>query len=372
MEDLIRKTVAIILAGGKGERLGDLTRYRSKAAVPYGGKYRLIDFTLSNCVNSGIRQIFVAVQGMDHSLCEHLGEWDRNFSRDVKEFLEILHPQAAAYTATANAVYENLLPIITSKPQLVLILAGDHIYDMDYQEMIAFQKAKGGESVVAVTEVNDKTIAQSSGVLIVDEDQRIIGFQEKPEDPVAIPGRPGRYLISMGIYLFPIEMLVPELISDKKNTKSSHDFGKNIIPDMVSRGIKVYAFPFAGYWRDAGTIDSYFEANMDLVSVKPQFDLYGNWLTYGKQRPPAKVVFDESFGNSLFCDGVIIEWGKITHSVVSPGVIVRSGADLSEAIIFPDVVIEPGVKIRRAIIDKYNVIPAGSIIEAGKNQTEFL
>jgi glucose-1-phosphate adenylyltransferase len=370
MDDLIRKTIAIILAGGKGERLGLLTLFRSKGAVPFGGKYRLIDFTLSNCVNSGIKQIFVAVQGKDHSLCEHLGEWDRNFSRDVKEFLEIMHPQGEAYTATANAVYENLLPILSAKPQFVLILGGDHIYEMDYKEMLVFQKDKKGELVVAVTEVGDKVVAQESGVLIINENQKIIGFQEKPKDPVAIPGKPGRYLISMGIYLFPIETLVSELVSDNKDIKSSHDFGKKIIPDMIKRGINVFAFQFPGYWRDVGTIDSYFEANMDLISVKPQFDLYKNWLTYGKPRPPAKIVFEESLGNSIFCDGVVVDWGKITRSVISPGVVVRSGAEISEAIIFPDVVIESGVRIRRAIIDKYNIIPVGSVIEAGNMRFE--
>jgi len=374
MEELLKKTVVIILAGGKGERLGSLTSQRAKPAVSFAGRFRMIDFVLSNCLHSGLSKIIVPTQYRSLSLTDHLDEWKRSFIIERGEALKTVQPQGRTtmelepYLGTADAVYENLYSVRKFNPELDLILAGDHIYGMDYRELIFHHLENKADLTVAALETTDPESAARSGVLLTDQNNQIIGFEEKPKKPKSIPNKPGTFLISTGIYVFNHKVLVEELISDAENPLSKHDFGRNIIPEMVNKKLKVSAFSFKGYRRDIGTIDAYYEAQMGLVSTVPEFNLYNNdwpWLTFGKQRPPTKFVFDERIKNSIISEGCIIDRGEIRGSIISPGVKVGMDAQIIDSVILDDVTVGAGTRIVKAIVDSDNPIPPNSNIEAG-------
>jgi glucose-1-phosphate adenylyltransferase len=361
MEEIAQKTVAIILAGGKGSRLGQLTEHRAKSAVSFAGKYRMIDFVMSNCLHSGLQKIIVPTQYKSSSLTDHLDEWKPIFIREKGESLKMIQPQARTteelepYTGTADAVYENLFYMPRFRPELDLILAGDHIDKMDYRDLIFFHQKKQAELTIAVVKTEDREVAKRSGVLTIDKNQKVIGFKEKPQEPKSVPNKPGTFLVSMGIYVFDHKIMVEELIRDAEDPESNHDFGKDIIPKMIREEKRIFSYLFKGYWRDIGTIDAYYEAQMDLVSIIPKFNLYDEawpWLTFGKQRPPAKVVFDERIKNSIISEGCIIDRGEIHGSILSPGVKVEIDAHIINSVIMEDVTIGAGARIVRAIIDK--------------------
>jgi glucose-1-phosphate adenylyltransferase len=372
----VNKIFTMVLAGGKGERLYPLTEQRAKPAVPFGGKYRIIDFTLSNCLNSGLRQIAVLIQYKSHSLDRHIRRGWNILNPELGEYLASVPPQQRIsedwYKGTADAVYQNLFLLDQDRPDFLLILAGDHVYKMNYADMYHFLLAKQADAVVGAIET---PLADASrfGVISVDEDSRILRFDEKPANPSPMPGDPTQAFVSMGIYLFRTEAVREELIRDaKEGTK--HDFGKNIIPRMIEEQ-NVYAFKFQDenkkavkYWRDIGTLDAYWEANMDLVAVDPLFNLYDQeWpiRTYQGQFPPAKFVFAQDYQggrmgvalDSVVCGGCIISGGRVQNSVLSPDVIVHDHADVRESVVMENVVIGDRARIRRAIIDKDVVIP---------------
>ncbi len=373
--------LAMILAGGKGERLHPLTIHRAKPAVPFGGIYRIIDFTLSNCINSGIRKIAVLPQYKSLSLDKHLRLAWNFFSGELNEFIISVPPQQRVgdkwYQGTADAIYQNIYMIEKDAPDHLLVLAGDHIYKMDYAEMFRFHREKKADATVAAIEMPRRSAA-GFGIVEVDQDSRIIGFEEKPRDPKPIPGRPDLAFASMGVYLFNTSTIIDHLKSDALQD-TAHDFGRNILPQMM-KAARVYAYNFkdenkkeAKYWRDVGTIDAYWEANMDLVSVDPQLNLYDSaWpiRTYQAQNPPAKFVFaQEKKGgrlgialDSIVSHGSIVSGGRVQNSVLSPNVRVNSYSDVHESILMENVDIGRHCRIRRAIIDKDVTIPAGSEI----------
>ncbi len=373
--------LAMILAGGKGERLHPLTLHRAKPAVPFGGIYRIIDFTLSNCINSGIRKIAVLTQYKSLSLDKHLRLGWNVFSGELSEFIISVPPQQRVgdkwYQGTADAIYQNIYMIEKDAPDYLLILAGDHIYKMDYAEMFRFHKEKGADATVAAIEV-PRQQATAFGVIEVDRNARIVGFEEKPSSPRPLPGRPEFAFASMGVYLFNTKKIIEHLHSDALRD-TSHDFGKNIIPEMM-RSSRVYAYNFidenrkaAKYWRDAGTIDAYWEANMDLVAVDPLLNLYDNqWpiRTHQAQSPPAKFVFaqEEKGGrldialDSIVAHGCIVSGGRVQNSVLSLNVRINSYSDVRESILMENVEIGRHCRIRRAIIDKDVVIPPRTVI----------
>jgi glucose-1-phosphate adenylyltransferase len=373
--------LAMILAGGRGERLHPLTMHRAKPAVPFGGIYRIIDFSLSNCINSGIRKIAVLPQYKSLSLDKHLRIAWNLFSGDLNEYIISVPPQQRVgekwYQGTADAIYQNIYMIEKDAPDHLLVLAGDHIYKMDYSEMFRFHKEKRADATVAAIEVQ-KTSAASFGVIEMDTDCRVTGFEEKPKEPKHIPGRPDMAFASMGIYLFNTKTVLEYLKSDALQD-TAHDFGKNIIPQMMKTA-HIYAYNFkdenkkeAKYWRDVGTIDAYWEANMDLVSVDPLLNLYDKaWpiRTYQAQNPPAKFVFaQETLGgrlgialDSIVAHGSIISGGRVQNSVLSPNVRINSYCEVYESILLENVSIGRHCKIRRAIIDKDVIIPACSQI----------
>jgi glucose-1-phosphate adenylyltransferase len=378
---IMHNTVAFVLAGGVGVRLHPLTKDRAKPAVPFGGKYRIIDFTLSNCVNSGIRRIFVLPQYKSHSLIEHTRDAWSILNPEMGEFVSHLSPQMRVgedwYRGTADAVYQNLYHLEQLDADYVVVLSGDHIYKMDYSYFIKYHRAKKADLTIATVEA-EMSKASRFGIIQAENDGRVSGFQEKPENPHPIPGKPGKVFVSMGVYIFKRDVLIDILNKDAKNN-SSHDFGKDIIP-MLYPGGKVFVHRFgtmgggkdAGYWRDIGTIDAYWQANMDLASVSPLFNLYDrNWpiRTYQGQYPPAKTVFaNEESGragkalDSIISGGVIISGGKVVKSVLSPNVRINSYAEVSESILFHNVVVGMRAKVKRAIIDKGVYIPAGTKI----------
>lgn len=381
--------LAIILAGGKGERLHPLTIHRAKPAVPFGGKYRIIDFTLSNCINSNIRKIAVITQYKSLSLDRHLTlGWQHLFNAEFNEFFISIPPQQRVgeswYTGTADAVYQNIYFIEKEETPYLFVLSGDHIYKMDYSEMLAFHKEKGAIATIAAIEISSK-IASSFGIMDVGSDLRIIGFEEKPKKPRTIPGMPEMCLASMGVYVFNTDAIIEELKTDAEKKESSHDFGKDIIPSMIKTG-KIYAYNFkdenkkeAKYWRDVGTIDAYWDANMDIVSVDPQLNLYDKqWpiRTYICQNPPAKFVFaQEQKGgrlgialDSIVCDGCIISGGRVQNSILSPNVRINSWATVKESILMENVEIGRYAKIKRAIIDKDVYIPHETVIGYNLNE----
>ncbi|MDR4509126.1 MAG: glucose-1-phosphate adenylyltransferase [Candidatus Brocadiaceae bacterium] len=376
-----KNILVMLLAGGQGERLYPLTKDRAKPAVPFGGIYRIIDFTLSNCINSGFRKVCVLTQYKSYSLDRHVRiGWDI-FNRELDEFIECIPPQKRIsdlwYQGTADAVYQNIYVMERERPEKVLILGGDHIYKMDYRELVEFHTEKKADLTVPCIEVplNEAT---RFGVVGIDNEQRIITFDEKPAHPEPTPSNPEMALVSMGIYLFNTDLLVKRLIEDaKKDTK--HDFGKNIIPPMIGSD-SLYAYVFKdknnreiNYWRDIGTLDAYWEANMELVQIEPVFNLYDkSWpiRTYHVRQPPAKTVFAESFPdgrcgmalNSLISDGCIISGARVQRSIISPDVRVEDHSEVTDSIIMEGVRIGKNVKIRNAIIDKRVVVPDGKHI----------
>lgn len=369
--------MTMVLAGGKGERLYPLTQHRAKPAVPFGGKYRIIDFTLSNCLNSGLRKIAVLIQYKSYSLDRHIRQGWNVLNCEVGEYIASIPAQQRTgeewYRGTADAVYQNLFLLENDPSEYLLILAGDHIYKMDYAAMFDYLVAMEADAVVGALEtpLNEAT---RFGVIGVDHASRILRWDEKPSDPMPLPTDPSLAFVSMGIYLFRTEALRAHLIEDAEDESSAHDFGRSIIPRMIEHE-RVYAFKFhdanrkmVQYWRDIGTLDAYWEANMDLVAVDPLFNLYDQvWpiRTYQGQFPPAKFVFaqDTQGGrmgvalDSIVCGGCIVSGGRVQNSVLSPNVLVKDYADVREAVLMENVVIGEHARIRRAIIDKDVTIP---------------
>jgi len=380
---MMRKVLTFIMAGGKGERLYPLTRDRTKPAVPFGGIYRIIDFTLSNCINSGLRRIYLLTQYKSASLQRHIRLGWNILPSELEQFIEILPAQQRVgdswYLGTADAIYQNLYTLEMDHSDDVLILAGDHVYKMNYYTMIDFHRDNNAELTVGVVEV-EKENSVHLGVVEVDGSGKVVGFQEKPANPKTIPGNPGKIYASMGIYVFSRKVLEEELHDDARNSKSSHDFGKDIIPQMLKKGLKVCAYNFtdeskkqAAYWRDIGTIDAYYEANMDLIEVNPTFNLYDkNWpiRTFQEQFPPAKTVFsgEEIAGrvglvlDSIVSGGCIVSGGKIQHTILSPNVRINSYSEVRDSILMEGVNVGRYAKIKRAIIDKDVNIPQGIVI----------
>ena len=371
--------VTVLLAGGKGQRLEPLTRDRAKPAVPFGGIYRIVDFALSNCVNSGLKKLTVLVQYRSRSLNRHLRDgWQILFNPAVGEYLEPMPPQfhaGEAYLGTADAVYQNLFAFREEEPEAILILAGDHIYKMDYRHLLRFHAERNADATVAAVEVTRKEAAGQFGVLQVDEKSRILGFEEKPANPKPLPANPELCLGSMGVYVFKPDVLYRMLEEDAREPSSSHDFGKNIIPKMLGRNA-IYAFSFidenkkeAKYWRDVGTIDAYYEANMDLVRVTPDLNLYDHeWpiRTMPITAPPPKFVFAQQepgrMGqalDSLISPGCIVSGGRVERSVLSPNVRINSFSLVTDSIVFEDVNVGRHSKLHRVIVDKGVNIPEG-------------
>lgn len=322
---MVEKIVGMVLAGGKGERLYPLTQDRAKPAVPFGGKYRIIDFTLSNCLNSGIRRLNLLTQYKSLSLNRHIMVGWNIFNPELDEYINLIPAQQRVgedwYLGTADAIYQNIYVLQMDRPDLVLILSGDHIYKMNYMEMISSHKEHQADLTVSVIEM-DKNLSRQFGVLQVDEDFRIVGFEEKPEIPQTIPGYPDLILANMGVYVFNTEILVRRVIEDAKQSDSDHDFGKNIVPAMVQQD-RVFAYSFrdenkktAKYWRDIGTLDAYYEASMDLVAIDPLFNIYDqDWpiRTYHPPIPPAKTVFFEEHGGPNRWSVQFSHLGRLHH-----------------------------------------------------------
>ncbi len=378
----IKRTLVFLLAGGKGQRLYPLTEERAKPAVPFGGKYRIIDFTLSNCVNSGFRKILVATQYKSASLSRHLAVGWNFLSGMFGEYIMDIPPQQRFgerwYTGTADAVFQNLYFVDREKAKFVIVLSGDHIYQMDYREMLTYHISHKADITIGAILVQ-KSRASAFGVMHVDSSNRIIAFKEKPKDPPEIPDKPGYSLASMGIYVFNAETLKKLLIHDAEISTSSHDFGKDVIPYAIHHSYSVYAYRFIDengkekYWQDVGTIDSFYEANMDLLSPIPKLNLYDKeWpiFTHARQYPPVKFASvnrngKEIYGNatnSLLGDGSIVVGANVHHSVIFPNVRIDEGSEISDSIIFNDCVIGKNVKIRRTIIDKLVNVPDGEVI----------
>ena len=371
--------LVIVLAGGAGERLAPLTRDRAKPAVYFGGPYRIIDFVLSNCINSGLRHIFIATQYKSLSLNRHIRQGWNVVSEELGEFIEILPPQKRVgehwYQGTADAVYQNLYSIIRENPGYVVVLAGDHVYKMDYQKMLRFHIDSAAEVTLAAIEVPIED-GPRFGIVAVDETDRVTGFLEKPQNPPPMPGRDDLALASMGIYVFDSAVLIQALEDDAGRPESQHDFGKNIIPSLIGRG-RTYAYAFydenkkaAKYWRDVGTIDSYYETQMDLCHVNPEFNLYDpEWplRTYMPQAPPAKFVFAEDWRrgearDSLVSQGCIISGSRIYGSILCPNVRVHSFCTIEQSILMPGVRVGRHARIKKAIIDRDVDIPRGALI----------
>ncbi|MBL9163946.1 MAG: glucose-1-phosphate adenylyltransferase [Planctomycetaceae bacterium] len=375
----MKDVLAVVLAGGKGSRLEPLTRDRAKPAVPFGGIYRIIDFTLSNCLNSGIRKILVLTQYKAMSLARHVTNgWRHLLCRELGEFIDVVPPQQRIdeqwYQGTADAVYQNIYTLEQERPKYVVILAGDHIYKMDYSKMVAYHEEMGADLTIGALRVTPKE-AREFGVMQIDEGRRIIGFEEKVPNPKTIPGDPDHCLASMGIYVFNAPFLFDQLCQDATLPESAHDFGRNIIPSIIKTH-KVMAFPFHdenskkdAYWKDVGTLDAYFEANIELTAVDPLLNLYDyHWPVRTDQPnlPPPKFVFDENSGrrgeahDSIVAAGTIIAGGHVTRSIIGPKSRVEERAEVTESILFSGVHIGKGAIIRRAIIDKNVFIPDGA------------
>jgi glucose-1-phosphate adenylyltransferase len=368
--------LAVIMAGGRGERLKDLTLHRCKPATPFGGKFRIIDFVLSNCVNSGIRQIFLMTQYKGQSLIQHVQRGWSYLRGEFGEFVDVVPAQQQIgsqwYRGTADCVYQNLDLIRAKQPKHVLVLAGDHIYKMDYGPMIASHVEKGADITVGVVEVPAES-AREFGVLSVTEWNRVTKFAEKPREPESIPGRPGIALASMGIYVFNGRLLEKLLIADAQNEQSAHDFGKNVIPDAIEK-LQVFAYPFTdvktraqNYWRDVGTVDAFYEANIELVYVAPELNLYDEeWpiWTYQLHQPPAKFVLNEEGRrgmaiNSMVSGGCIVSGAIIDQSLLFSNVHVDERSSVHRSVIMPGVKIGAGCTIRKAILDEGCLIPDG-------------
>jgi glucose-1-phosphate adenylyltransferase len=376
---MVDDALVILLAGGAGERLYPLTRDRAKPAVFFGGPYRIIDFTLSNCINSGLRRIFIATQYKSLSLNRHIRMGWSIVSEELGEFVEILPPQKRVsehwYQGTADAVYQNAYSIVQESPHQVIVLSGDHVYKMDYAKMLRFHKERGASMTLAAIEVPLQD-ASRFGVLSVDQNDRVIGFIEKSPNPPSIPGSPGLALGSMGIYIFDTDVLLKALEADATRS-TSHDFGKDIIPALIAE-LPTYAYHFydenkkaSKYWRDIGTLDAFYDANMDLCGVDPEFNLYDpEWpmRTYQPQAPPAKFVFAEKGRragealDSIISPGCIISGSRVMGSVLCPNVRVHSYGEIEQCILMPGVRVGRHARIRRAIIDRDVLIPRGAVI----------
>lgn len=379
----MKNVLAIILAGGKGSRLEPLTRDRAKPAVPFGGPYRIIDFTLSNAINSGFRKILVLTQYKAMSLERHINLGWRSFlCRELGEFVDVLPPQQRIdenwYQGTADAVYQNIYAIEKERPEYIVVLAGDHIYKMDYADLVHFHQEKGADVTVSALRVKAE-YSNQFGVMETRMDGRVVGFDEKPEIPKTIPGDPGHILASMGIYVFTARFLFEQLCRDATRSNSAHDFGHNIIPAIIDKH-NVVAAPFRdenqkvdAYWRDVGTLDAYYEANLDLVSVDPQLNMYDRrWpiRTYQPNLPPPKFVFAEEGQNarqgraldSIVCLGSVVSGGTVRRSILGPNTRINSFAHVEGSILFDEVDIGRYAKVRRAIIDKGVKIPPGTEI----------
>ncbi len=389
----MKKLLTFVMAGGKGERLYPLTKDRAKPAVPFGGIYRIIDFTLSNCINSGIRRIHILVQYKSMSLARHIRMGWNILNAEVGEYVDVLPAQQRIddhwYQGTADAIYQNLYSIHIENPDQVLILAGDHVYKMNYKLMVEAHRSSGADLTIGVVRA-PKEESTSLGVMEVNESNEIVGFEEKPVDPKTVPGEPASIYGSMGIYIFNRDVLEEELEEDA-HKDSDHDFGKNIIPQIIGKGKrKVHAYNFIDennketlYWRDVGTLDAYYESNMDLVSVTPQFNLYDRqWpiRTYPLQYPPAKFVFAEKFGgrrgtalDTMVSDGCIISGGMVQRSILSPNVRVNSYAEVEDSMILESVDIGRYARIKNAIIDKHvKVMPNAEIgYDLAKDKKRF-
>ena len=361
------KTRAIILAGGEGSRLGVLTQKRAKPAVPFAGKYRIIDFPLSNCVNSGIFDVMILAQYRPQSLIEHVGSgapWDLN--RDFTGGAKILTPYKARndsdwFAGTADAVQQNFGFIKNGKPDLVLILSGDHIYTMDYDPMVSFHMDQQADLTIGVIHVPIEE-ASRFGVLAINSKNRVTSFVEKPADPPS-------NLVNMGVYLFRREVLDQALWTDRQDPDSAHDFGKNIIPKLIKSKARIFAFPYTGYWMDVGTVQSYWQAHMDMLSTQPALKLYSReWIihTRTEERAPARLPSNAHVYASMLCDGCYIGEGAIVESsVLSPGVVIRPGAVVRESIVCTDSYVESGAVIERAVLDKRTHVGANARIGWG-------
>jgi glucose-1-phosphate adenylyltransferase len=381
---LVRHTVALVLAGGRGSRLKQLTDSRAKPAVYFGGKFRIIDFALSNCLNSGIRRIAVVTQYKSHSLMRHMQRGWSFLRAELNEMVDLLPAQQRAgeehwYRGTADAIFQNLDIIRASKPQYIVILAGDHVYKMDYSIMVKDHVARGAGCTVGCIEVA-RSEASAFGVMAINEARRITSFTEKPDNPAPMPGNKDVSLASMGIYVFDAEYLYQLLEADLANPASEHDFGKNVIPAAVADG-RALAHPFGlscvsrvpggqPYWRDVGTIDAFWSANLDLASTVPALDIYDtDWpiWTYQRQLPPAKFVPD-TLGqngvavNTLVSGGCIVSGSYVAHSVLFSEVRVHSFCRIVEAVVLPDVTIQRNCRLRRVVIDRGCVVPEGLVV----------
>jgi glucose-1-phosphate adenylyltransferase len=373
------KVLTLILAGGRGERLYPLTRDRAKPAVPFGGIYRIIDFTLTNCLHSGIRQILILTQYRSFSLEKHVQLGWNILCTKLGEFLHVVSAQQRVdelwYQGTADAVYQNLYILQQIRPELTLILSGDHLYKMDYRPMLKFHMDHGADLTVA-TLPQPKELSRHLGVIEMDRENRVVSFQEKPLEPRCMPDDQSRILASMGIYVFETRKMVRRLIEDAKSD-SQHDFGRNIIPKMVESGDKVYSYVFRDprtlepmYWRDVGTVGSFWQAHMDLLGESPAFDLYDpDWpiLTHEIWAPPARIVPVRNGGkgeifDSMVSNGCVIEGSSVVRSVLAPNVSVEAGAEVTDSVLMEGVRVGRGARLRKVIVDKRSVIPAGRSI----------
>ena len=383
---LTRETMVLILAGGRGSRLHELTDWRAKPALQFGGKFRIIDFPLSNCVNSGLRRIAVLTQYKAHSLIRHLIHGWSFFQPHRQEFVEILPASQRVggewYRGTADAVYQNLDIIRTHEPKLVLILSGDHIYKMDYGPLLAFHEEHSADMTICCIETPVEEAAGQLGVMTVDETGRIIAFDEKPDKPNSIPGKPGLCLGSMGNYVFNTEFLYEQVIKDADTASSQHDFGKNIIPSIL-KDYRVYAYPFRdpvtgeqAYWRDVGTLDAFYEANMELVSVSPQLNMYDkDWpiLTHTWQTAPAKFVWDEPGRRgeaiqSMVSGDCVVSGASVHNSLIFYRCIAHSYSRIRDSLVLPNCDIGEGARLNRVILDRGCKIPAGMVIGEDKEE----
>jgi glucose-1-phosphate adenylyltransferase len=368
------KTRAVILAGGEGSRLGVLTDKRAKPAVPFAGKYRIIDFTLSNCVNSGITDVMILTQYRPHSLNEHIGagrpwDLDRSFTGGVQIYPPYRGRFATDwYKGTADAIFQNLSFVERGEPDLVLVLSGDHIYKMNYAALVDFHVAKEADVTIATLNVTREE-ARRMGILAKDDDERVTDFVEKPSDP---PGT----LASMGIYVFPRAMLAQVLLDDSRRRDSSHDFGKDLLPRMIQRESRVFAYPFEGYWVDVGTVEAYWQTQMDLLESPPPLDLNDrSWIihTRSEERPPVVTREGAVIVDSMVTDGCVISPGaRVEKSVLSPGVFVGRNAVVRESIVLTDTSIDSDAHVERSVVDKSVHIGKGARIGVGKSGEGFV
>ncbi len=376
--ELTRKTLVLVLAGGTGSRLKGLTKWRAKPAVPFGGKYRIIDFALSNCVNSGLRRIGVLTQYKSHSLLRHLQRAWGFMRAEIGEFVELIPAQQRLaedwYRGTADALYQNIDIIRRHAPEHVIVLGGDHIYTMDYSKMLYEHVTSGADLTVGCIEV-PREEAKEFGVMSVDENYRITKFTEKPADPEPLPDKPDKALASMGIYVFSTAYLYASLIADAEDPGSAHDFGKDIVPKSITTCV-AHAYPFMdrngnpAYWRDVGTVDSYWKANMELCAIEPELNLYSReWpiWTYQTQHPPAKFIFDDDDArgqaiDSLVAGGCILSGARVKRSVIFFGTEIERGSVIKDSVVLPKVSIGKDCRITNAVIDKACTIEDGMVI----------